>query len=330
MAATPDRDAARERRARDVDDDARVAARPDAAGATAETTRTPLTRTVGFAINAGARADADEASARWDGGVAMELRAMRRGPNAAGRGAGAEEAAGMAIPRGGGARDEGDADATRASRSPVMILPVRGRGKAREARGRSRRSSRARRGWRRGRRGRTRATGEAAATEEEAEEKTKTKKSESAGVGREIPPPKPKMSKAERRALQESQRAAKAAAKAGEGDARGGAGAKKSSGGGANAEGGAVSGSAGGGASGDASGAVGATEEKKKKAAFDERLRRSSQERGLALARNGEGLRPERRRASRGGAIGAELRARKDEGRSRARERVVARVARRG
>ena len=134
MAATPDRDAARERRARDVDDDARVAARPDAAGATAETTRTPLTRTVGFAINAGARADADEASARWDGGVAMELRAMRRGAeNAAGRGArGRTRRTGMAIPRGGGARGEGDADATRASRSPVMILPVRGRGKARE------------------------------------------------------------------------------------------------------------------------------------------------------------------------------------------------------
>ena len=191
---------------------------------------------------------------------------MRRGPNAAGRGAGGEEAAGMAIPRGGGARDEGDADATRASRSPVMILPVRGRGKAREDARAIEEEFASKARVEAGTAGSDARDGEAAATEEEAEEKTKTKKSESAGVGREIPPPKPKMSKAERRALQESQRAAKAAAKAGEGDARGGAGAKKSSGGGANAEGGAVSGSAGGGASGDVGGAVGATEEKKKKA----------------------------------------------------------------
>ena len=124
---------------------------------------------------------------------------------------------GMAIPRGGGARGEGDDDAGRASRSPVMILPVRGRGGTQGGL-EGEFASKARVEVGTGSDARDAAA--AAATGEEAEEKKK-KKSESAGAGREIPPPKPKMSKAERRALQESQRAAKAAAKAGEGGAQG-------------------------------------------------------------------------------------------------------------
>ena len=276
MTATPDRDARRERRSNDADDDAgRATARDGADGAQA-TMKTPLTRTVGFAINAGARDGTEDASGRWDGGVAMELRAMRSGEKT---GAAAREdgvGTGMAIPRGGGARGEGDDDAGRASRSPVMILPVRGRGGTQGGL-EGEFASKARVEVGTGSDARDAAA--AAATGEEAEEKKK-KKSESAGAGREIPPPKPKMSKAERRALQESQRAAKAAAKAGEGGAQGGAGAKKSSGGGANAEGGAVSGSAGGGASGEASGAVGANEEKKKKKA-------ASTSASVGLLRNG-------------------------------------------
>ena len=69
------------------------------------------------------------------------------------------------------------------------------------------------------------------------DEKREKKKKE-VGPPRDIPPPKPKMTKAERRALQEAQRAAKAAAKAGEGGGASG-GAKKAA-----AEGGGASGGA--------------------------------------------------------------------------------------
>ena len=100
MTATADRDARRERRSNDADDDAgRATARDGADGAQA-TMKTPLTRTVGFAINAGARDGTEDASGRWDGGVAMELRAMRSGEKT---GAAAREdgvGTGMAIPRG--------------------------------------------------------------------------------------------------------------------------------------------------------------------------------------------------------------------------------------
>ena len=193
MTATPDRDARRERRSNDADDDAgRATARDGADGAQA-TMKTPLTRTVGFAINAGARDGTEDASGRWDGGVAMELRAMRSGEKT---GAAAREdgvGTGMAIPRGGGARGEGDDDAGRASRSPVMILPVRGRGGTQGGL-EGEFASKARVEVGTGSDARDAAA--AAATGEEAEEKKK-KKSESAGAGREIPPPKPKMSKAE-------------------------------------------------------------------------------------------------------------------------------------
>ena len=128
------------------------------------------------------------------------------------------------------------------SRSPVMILPVRAsdggaKGGAREEEGAEREVVEAKdeavEALARGVEAKASVTANTDKVEDEAG--TKKEKKKEGGPPRDIPPPKPKMTKAERRELQEAQRAAKAAAKAGEGGGTSG-GAKKAA-----AEGGGAS-----------------------------------------------------------------------------------------
>lgn len=128
------------------------------------------------------------------------------------------------------------------SRSPVMILPVRAsdggaKGGAREEEGAEREVVEAKDEAVEAlaREVEAKASVTANTDKVEGEAGTKKEKKKEGGPPRDIPPPKPKMTKAERRELQEAQRAAKAAAKAGEGGGTSG-GAKKAA-----AEGGGAS-----------------------------------------------------------------------------------------
>ncbi len=219
---------------------------------------TPRTRTVGFDVSPTPRASDGGENGRGTprSGVFRELRRMAEEAGAAPTRGTRESGDGCAntvsIPRASEDRErEGYMGAV--SRSPVMILPVRAstdggaKGGAREREEATREEE--------GEREVVEAKDEAVeALAREVEDKAsvtanarraegeagtkKEKKKKEVGPPRDIPPPKPKMTKAERRALQEAQRAAKAAAKAGEGGGASG-GAKKAA-----AEGGGASGGA--------------------------------------------------------------------------------------
>ena len=150
-------------------------------------------------------------------------------------------ASAVSIPRASEDRD-GEGYMGAVSRSPVMILPVRAsdggaKGGAREEEGAEREVVEAKDEAVEAlaREVEAKASVTANTDKVEGEAGTKKEKKKEGGPPRDIPPPKPKMTKAERRELQEAQRAAKAAAKAGEGGGTSG-GAKKAA-----AEGGGAS-----------------------------------------------------------------------------------------
>jgi len=209
---------------------------------------TPRTRTVGFDVSPAPRAGGAGDSGRGTprSGVFRELRRMAeeagtaptRGTCESGDGC----ASAVSIPRASEDRD-GEGYMGAVSRSPVMILPVRAsdggaKGGAREEEGAEREVVEAKdeavESLAREVEAKASVTANTDKVEGEAGTKKEKKKKEG-GPPRDIPPPKPKMTKAERRELQEAQRAAKAAAKAGEGGGTSG-GAKKAA-----AEGGGAS-----------------------------------------------------------------------------------------
>jgi len=236
-----------------------------APAATTPNARTPATRTVGFAIPK--LEQSPGTATRDDGHVSRELKALRAAaegaahvppgvvasPSAAPSAGSGQESNGIAIPSAGLS-----ADAPVGSREPVMIMPPRaaqsggGAGakvktepvKGASASGGEREVDALTRELARG--ASTRDGGRAPETaaaaddamvgggdanvvgESATETKEKVVKAHN-GPPRDLPPPKPKMTKAERRELQEKQRAAKASAKDGDGGggASGGSGGAK-------------------------------------------------------------------------------------------------------